>query len=320
MRGLEMAKSEEAVYEVVRQAMGEEIPEHPAELLVADSSRAHFRRVLTVGDPPPGCDVMAPLDCPATTRGQATLFADDTSIDTCPHLRGRGCSATCVPVSVAGKTSGVVHLTGPLGEPPRGEVLVTLETVARRASERIAMVRAFEQTTAQARSDVLTGLPNRRALEEHLRDQQRSGDPYALAFCDLDRFKQLNDVHGHATGDRALRLFARVLRDAVRPSDLPSRYGGEEFVLLLPDCSADEAEVVLERVREQLVLALASGTVPSFTCSFGLATSNDAADPEAVIAAADEALLAAKAAGRNRIVRVDRPLSVSELATAPPAR
>jgi diguanylate cyclase (GGDEF)-like protein len=296
------------------QAVAEAAPDRGVELLVADSSGAHFRQVAAIGAVGPGCDVLSPLDCPATVRGQTSVWPDDTAIDACPYLRGRGCSATCVPVSVGGRTTGVVHMIGPGGAPPGGEELVSVEIVVRRASERIAMVRAFEQTSAHAYTDALTGLPNRRALESQLREQKQGGQPYALAFCDLDLFKQLNDRHGHEVGDRALRLFARVLRDALRPTDLPSRYGGEEFVLLLPDCSADEGEAVLERVRERLAEVLDGGTVPAFTCSFGLAMSSIGADPEDVIRTADEALLQAKAAGRDRIVR-----ALSGVAAAPPA-
>lgn len=307
MRGLEMAKTEEAVFDLVRQAIDEGAPGHPAEILVADSSRAHLRQAVAVGGLESGCAVVSPLDCPASNRGQTAVFADDSSIDTCPHLRGRGVSAACVPVSVAGKTTGVVHVTGTVGAPPEEDVLVAVEIVAHRASERLAMVRAFEQTSAQANTDALTGLANRRALEHRLRELQRGGIAYSLAFCDLDRFKQLNDHHGHEAGDRALRLFARVLRDTVRPTDLPSRYGGEEFVLLLPECGEDESYDVLERVRARLADAVGGGSVPAFTCSFGLATSDDGELPEDVINAADGALLAAKAAGRDRIVRVSEP-------------
>ncbi len=90
-----------------------------------------------------------------------------------------------------------------------------------------------------------------------------------VAYGDLDHFKLLNDVHGHDAGDRALRFFARVLRDSVRTNDIPARYGGEEFIAVLPDCSLDNAAVVIERIRTRLRTTLADGTVPPFTVSFG---------------------------------------------------
>ena len=118
----------------------------------------------------------------------------------------------------------------------------------------------------------------------------------------MDHFKKLNDVFGHDAGDRSLRTFAQVLRDALRPSDIPCRYGGEEFVVVLPACPISEAVTVLERVREQTALRLTSGRLPSFTMSFGVASSDQAGDFEQVVALADGALLRAKGAGRDRIV------------------
>ncbi len=112
----------------------------------------------------------------------------------------------------------------------------------------------------------------------------------------------LNDTHGHESGDRALRLFARVLRDSVRPADIVARYGGEEFVVVLPDCDAEHATAVLERVRENLALTLTHAGVPAFTVSFGVATSDDGTTFDEIAARADEALLAAKASGRNRVL------------------
>ena len=137
-----------------------------------------------------------------------------------------------------------------------------MEFSTRRAAERVALIRTFETSETQAHTDPLTGLLNRRSLENRVRELQSDGIPYALAYGDLDFFKTLNDVHGHEAGDQALRLFSRVMRDSVRPVDLVSRYGGEEFVIVLPDCTPDTATSVLERVRERLALALTSGRVP----------------------------------------------------------
>src|SRR5205085_4273935 len=103
---------------------------------------------------------------------------------------------------------------------PTAAEIRNLETTSRRASERIAMLRAFDKSETQARSDPLTGLWNRRSLENQVRDLQREGSSYAVAYGDLDHFKILNDTHGHEAGDQALRLFSRVLRDAIRPGDI----------------------------------------------------------------------------------------------------
>ena len=164
------------------------------------------------------------------------------------------------------------------------------------------MLRAFSRSETQARTDPLTGLLNRRSLEARIHDLGNTGLPFVVAYGDLDHFKMLNDVHGHDAGDRALRLFARVVRDSVRPIDVPARYGGEEFVIVLPDCSIDNAFTVIERIRSQLRGGLANATVPPFTVSFGVAASEPGLTFSQTLEAADQALLCAKRTGRDRIV------------------
>ncbi len=191
------------------------------------------------------------------------------------------------------------------------------------------MLRAFARSEMQAKTDPLTGLLNRRSLEASARDLVDNGEHYVVAYADLDHFKVLNDVHGHDAGDRALRLFARVLRDSVRPSDIPARYGGEEFVVVLPDCGAADALLVMERVRNVLAVAVADGAAPEFTVSVGVAESSISKTFSETIEAADTALLHAKATGRDRVVVAggpdvvvpDDPSGLTEdRATDPPSR
>jgi diguanylate cyclase (GGDEF)-like protein len=172
------------------------------------------------------------------------------------------------------------------------------------------MIRAFETSENQAHTDPLTGLLNRRSLEMQVRDLRDEATPYSLAYGDLDEFKVLNDTHGHDAGDLALRAFSRVLRDSVRPNDIVARFGGEEFVIVLPDCSTETAVGVLERVRSNLARSLSSGRVPSFTVTFGIASTAYAADFDDIVTIADHALLDAKAAGRNRVIVAELPIGV----------
>jgi diguanylate cyclase (GGDEF)-like protein len=323
-RALEMEQTEEATYDVIAQAATLVDAEVPAELLLADSSQAHFRQVFSTA---PGidsaCRVAAPGDCPATMSGQVQHFACSSDLDTCPYLRGRTDAvwAMCVPLSIAGRATGVLHVQRSVESPPtdsgRG-----WELIARKAGERIGMLRAFARSETQAHTDPLTGLLNRRSLEARTRDLTDDGLQFVVAYGDLDQFKLLNDVHGHDTGDRALRLFARVLRDSVRPNDIPARYGGEEFVAVLPDCSLDNAVVVIERIRARLAAELTAGTVPPFTVSFGLAPSETGLTFGEIVDAADQALLRAKREGRDRIV-IARPEPAddapSEVAPSEPA-
>lgn len=157
-----------------------------------------------------------------------------------------------------------------------------------------------------AEHDALTGLPNRRLFmpKVHMEHQRslRSGKPYAIAMLDLDHFKAVNDCYGHAGGDRVLDAVAAVLRDNCRMIDTPARVGGEEFAILLPECSGAQARPFLERLRGKLAaleIAIAEQRV-TVTVSIGIASFNDPHDTaEAVAARADRALYQAKQAGRN---------------------
>ena len=306
---LEMSRAEQSVFDVVAEALSQAAPDMRSELLLADSSKAHFRQVLvsSAQSDDVGCGVMSPDDCPAASRSRNMVFSDSTALDACPHLRGRRCSALCVPMSIGGNSIGVFHVTTEDGSPPSDTVEKNVEVVARRASERLAMLRAFQVSQTQANSDSLTGLMTRRSLETAVRDLHTTGTPYAVAYGDLDHFKDLNDTFGHAAGDRALRTFSQVLRDSLRPIDIPGRYGGEEFVIVLPECPVDEARQVLERVRERLAERIVVADLPPFTISFGLASSDQAADFDQVVALADAALLSAKAGGRDQVVTSTGP-------------
>ena len=315
-RALEMEHTEEATYDVIAQALTIVAPDVPSEMLLADSSQAHFRQVFsTAPAADAACRVGAPGECPATLSGQIQYFTDSSQLDTCPYLRGR-CDAvwaTCVPVGIAGRTTGVLHMQRAV-DSPHADTARGWELIARKAGDRLGMLRAFARSETQAHTDPLTGLLNRRSLETRTHDLTDEGLPFVVAYGDLDQFKLLNDVHGHDTGDRALRLFARVLRDSVRPNDIPARYGGEEFVAVLPDCSIENAVVVIERIRTRLHTALTDGAVPPFTVSFGLAPSETGLTFSETVDAADQALLAREARRtrphrhrRNRSRRPNKP-------------
>ena len=199
-----------------------------------------------------------------------------------------------------GRSLGVLHTTGPDGETPDAERVERLRTLAAQAGARIGTVRAFQKTQLQASTDSLTGLINRRSAEEQMRTLLRGRRPFALALGDLDHFKQLNDTHGHEAGDRALRLFSDTARRAIRDRDTIARWGGEEFVVLLPDLDRFEAVEVLERMRAALARAH-PGETPRFTVSFGVSDTQQAQSASLLFRVADEGLYGAKLAGRDRV-------------------
>lgn len=159
---------------------------------------------------------------------------------------------------------------------------------------------------SEARTDPLTGLANRRALNQELERRiaqlQRQKTPLSLLLIDVDHFKQFNDSHGHQAGDEMLCMMARALRDTVRDMDLPTRYGGEEFAIVLPGTNQDEAKCAAERIRSAVaeIELTFRGTKLRDTVSVGLAQATEEDDPSSLIRRADDALYAAKEGGRNR--------------------
>ena len=163
----------------------------------------------------------------------------------------------------------------------------------------------------QSRQDPLTSLGNRLRLREDLQVLQsrteRYGHSYAVALCDVDFFKAYNDRYGHLAGDDVLRRVAAAISSGLRGGDAAYRYGGEEFLIVLPEQDAEDADATTDRLRravEDLGIPHADGTPRGVvTISAGVAMSPEAEDADALLKAADTALYAAKEAGRNRVSR-----------------
>lgn len=162
-------------------------------------------------------------------------------------------------------------------------------------------------------TDGLTGVANRRSLENSLREMWehslRLHEPLSLVMCDIDKFKGVNDNYGHQAGDAVLKEFARLLKDEAREIDRVGRYGGEEFVLLLPGTVLDAAVTFAERLREKVeshTFSYEGGTL-TLTMSCGVAATPHprVQDQEGLLRAADDALYVAKETGRNRVIRFD---------------
>jgi diguanylate cyclase (GGDEF)-like protein len=182
-----------------------------------------------------------------------------------------------------------------------------LEGAAEEASAALARAYSHRDAEARASTDALTGLPNRRYFDEFcglLARRRRAEDAVGVLMIDIDRFKGLNDTHGHATGDEVLRAVAGAIVAAVREDDVPARFGGEEFVVLLRNPGLDIAVEVGERVRSAVgALDLSRHGVPRVSVSVGVAVSDHANQPvDQLVDRADQALYRAKRAGRNRVM------------------
>ncbi|MDP2293424.1 MAG: GGDEF domain-containing protein [Actinomycetota bacterium] len=181
-------------------------------------------------------------------------------------------------------------------------VFVALPLRSMLLRQRRGLQHATQIARQQAVTDPLTGLLNRRSLDDVVRSLLSESVPFSVSICDLDRFKQLNDSHGHDVGDRALRVFATALRSVVRNGDFVARVGGEEFVIILPDASKHIGYGVLERARRELGARLVHEMLPEFTFSAGVADTSEGEHWDELLRMADQRLLAAKRSGRNQVL------------------
>jgi len=177
------------------------------------------------------------------------------------------------------------------------------------AASALSNLRLLDTMKQQANIDSLTALYNRRFLEDYAKRQiavaRRKDEPLGFIMLDLDHFKAANDLFGHEVGDRILRHFAQTITGAMRETNLAARFGGEEFLVLLPDTNAKSCLLVAERIRKAVArMIVPSGTdkpLPQTTVSLGIAVYPDHGRTlEEVLQAADKALYESKRGGRNR--------------------
>jgi len=210
------------------------------------------------------------------------------------------------PLRVDGKVEGAIVLSRRRGSWPTGARRI-LEAAAVEASAALARVYSLRDAEARATTDALTGLPNRRYFDEYLgllALRRRADDRVGVLMIDIDKFKKLNDTFGHAVGDHVLREVAQAIAGAVREGDVPARFGGEEFAVLLRNPGPAIAIEVGERVRRAVgSLDLRRIGVPGVSVSVGVAVADSPdMDLAVVIDDADRALYRAKRAGRDRVV------------------
>ncbi len=248
--------------------------------------------------------------CKAVRMGRPFRVNDVTEEPLCP---GRFALPTagsyyCGPLIAGGIIIGAIRLQGAKGMwTPERESL--LESYLSAASTALSNLRLLQTMREQANIDSLTGLYNRRFLEEYARKlmamARRKESPLGFIMMDLDHFKSFNDIYGHEIGDHILRQFAKTVTQTMRETNLTARFGGEEFVVLLPDTGAKACVLVAERIRKAVThMAVPSGTekpLPQITVSLGIAVYPDhGTELEEVLQASDKALYESKRAGRNR--------------------
>jgi diguanylate cyclase (GGDEF)-like protein len=230
--------------------------------------------------------------------------ADQDSLLTCELCGMTDGNSTCVPSLVGGEVIGsvLVQHASPLGALGQRRV----EESMTQASPVLANLRNLALSETRALTDGLTGLPNRRAVDDTLKRMAahagRTSSPLGVVLFDLDHFKQINDLSGHEKGDEVLAAVGVAVTSNLRASDFAGRYGGEEFILLLPDTDKEGAVIVAEKLRQAIAALEVAGVSRAITATLGVAVlPEDAAEPTLLLRVADRALYLAKSRGRNRV-------------------
>ena len=275
-------------------------------VFLINPERSFAEAVFAWGEVPANEQEFAAEQCWAVRRGK--LHPSGLQEDMpCPHM-SEDSNHVCAPLIANGETLGVLQLRRREGLMD-AHARAVLSTLAERTALAIANLRLREDLLAQSIHDPLTGLFNRRYMEETLRIEERrsrrSGRGFGVLMLDLDHFKELNDRHGHETGDRILREFSRVLLSQTRGGDVACRYGGEEFTVILPGATRETSAQRARQLRGAIATArfeIPGEASASITVSVGVAAfPDDGRDWEKVLQQADMALYRAKQGGRDRV-------------------
>jgi len=265
--------------------------------------------------------LFGPSDCWALRRGRTYHHDPGSLTPRCTHTAAAQ-PTLCVPLLAQGDTVGLLHLERHGLTPFGPEQQRVAQTVAETLALAIVNLRLRETLRQQSIRDALTGLFNRRYLEEtferEVRRAERHGEAVTVVMLDVDHFKTFNDTYGHEVGDILLRELGATLIQGVRVDDIPCRYGGEEFAILMPSVSASRAVERAEQLRvaiQNLSVRHAQGAPVRVTASLGVATYPEHGNTlQELLRAADFALYRAKHAGRNRVVMAAEPGGTGEQA------
>jgi len=310
------ATSEEACTAIAR--FGPQLfPTEVGVIYMFHASRNYVEHAASWGGANPQEDMFQPVDCWALRRGRLHAVGEQDNAMVCAHVARHGLPAQpyiCAPMMAQGETLGLLYLqahavTGnavPLSEAKQQLAAAVAEQIALALSN----LKLRETLRQQSVRDPLTGLYNRRFLEETLDRElarlERKSLPLSLIMIDVDHFKSFNDTFGHEAGDAVLRDLGGILQRYVRGGDIACRYGGEEFTVILPEAAVEvghqRAEMLREAMRE-LRLVHDGKSLGAITLSLGVAAFPEhGRKREHLLQAADAALYEAKNGGRNRVV------------------
>lgn len=315
---LQTCQTSEEAFAAIRHFVPQFFPGDAGALYLLRNSKNLLSSVTTWGPSPPTEEMFPPDDCWAVRSGRVHRVDDPASALLCKHIETTGVLPTahlCVPLVAQSVSLGILHVQvrSCATREREADDLKARQRLAVAVAENLALslanIKLRETLQNQAIRDPLTGLYNRRYLEEtmdrEIHRARRLKTPLGVVMMDLDRFKDFNDAFGHAAGDALLSALAHVITGGIRTEDIACRYGGEEFLLVLPGASLETTRERAENVRQAvkaLQVKYQGRFLRSTTISLGIAIFPDQGHTaEEVIAAADAALYQAKQAGRDRV-------------------
>jgi diguanylate cyclase (GGDEF)-like protein len=311
---LQVCRTMDEAYQIIPRFAQSLIPVGSGALYLTRDLDEPADKAAAWGEAPPLEPELLINECWALRRGRPHLVADPKSGLNCGHLKPPlPASYLCSPLTAQGETIGLLHLRW-VGEAPGADVLAYYHDLAKKIAEHIALALSNlslrDKLRSQAIRDPLTGLFNRRYMEETLdreiRRAARHGTPVGVIMFDVDHLKNINDAYGHDAGDVALQTLGNLLLKSFRGEDVPCRYGGDEFTIILPECSVSEvfrrAEQFREAFRKQEYEHEGKRFGP-LTLSIGIAAYPDhGSTVERLMQVSDAASYAAKAQGRDRVM------------------
>jgi diguanylate cyclase (GGDEF)-like protein len=316
---LHACRTEQETHEVVIGVCKQLFPDDSGYLGIIDDSRTRLDIVADWGSSPPKVKLLDLEDCWALRRGKSHFVESSEIGPLCPHLsRSPGYSYLCEPIIAQGRILGVMHLRiGRREQVESDEAFklmieskqIILVRIVEHYSLSLVNLRLHETLKRQSIQDPLTNLYNRRYMEESLEREfsrcRRHDFPLTIIMIDIDHFKTFNDTYGHTAGDIVLQKLGEFLKKNIREEDIACRYGGEEFVLILPQTSPEpvrqRAEQMRSKVKEDLRIRY-QGHILGITISMGIAGFPDhGINLNEILDTADLALYQAKKKGRDRV-------------------
>jgi diguanylate cyclase (GGDEF)-like protein len=314
---LQTCRSLEEISTVIRQFAEQIFPADSGTVWAISESRNIVEATTSWGGSSPAESVFAPEDCWALRQGRPHLVLNASAL-LCRHINPNASFPTlCVPLTAHSETLGLLYIQNGPNASEFANVAAPSESkqqfaiaMAGHIALALANLRLSEKLRNQSIRDPLTGLFNRRYMEEslerELRRAIRNNESVALLMIDIDHFKQFNDTFGHQAGDTLLREFGSFLRQRTRGQDVACRFGGEEFVIILSASSLDGASQRAEGLREelkQLVVQHVGQVLGALSISIGVsAFPSHGSSAEELLHAADQALYRAKSEGRDKVV------------------